>query len=91
MATIKWVVAGKQPPPVKQRLLLIMTAAGSPPDAQLIDRSDVEVGYWTGNRFRLMQQDTLAPIVTHWAALASCLPKRVNLKYERRFDPDVRG
>jgi hypothetical protein len=30
-------------------------------------------------------------MVTHWAALAPCLPKKINLKHERKFDPDVRG
>jgi len=71
--------------------LLIISAAGLPPDAQLLGQSDVEVGYWTGNMFRLMRSDDMVSGVTHWAALGKGLPKKIQLKQERRFDPDVRG
>jgi hypothetical protein len=53
MATVKWVAAGKQNPPVKEPLLLIVSAAGSPPDAQLMDQSEVDASYWSDEkRFR---------------------------------------
>jgi hypothetical protein len=91
MATIERVAAGEQIPPLQERLLLIVSAAGRPPDAQLIGQSDVEVGYWTGEGFRSMVTDLPSPTVSHWAALSACLPTKIKLRHHRKFDPDVRG
>jgi hypothetical protein len=91
MPTITWFALGKLKPPAKERLLLIVSAAGSPPDANLMGQSEVEVGYWTGDDFRLMHDGMPAPLVSHWASLTPCLPKKIKLKHERRFDPDVRS
>jgi hypothetical protein len=51
MPKIRWVKASAQPP-VKERLLLIVDASGRPPDANLIGKSEVVVGYWTGDMYR---------------------------------------
>ncbi|WMT78762.1 hypothetical protein [Bradyrhizobium sp. Ash2021] len=53
MATIKWMTVD-QKPPAKERLLLIVSAAGQPPDVKLIGKSEVKIGFWTGDAFRLM-------------------------------------
>ena len=71
-------------------MLLIMSAEGLAADAQLAGRSEVEVGYWTGSQFRFMRSDDIARLVSHWAVLGSCIPETVKLKYERKFESDVR-
>ena len=87
MPMIEWNdVAAPQKPPEKERLLLITAADEF--DAQLKGQSEVEVGYWTGNHFRFMRDDSIAHRVARWAILAPCLPNDVRLK---RFDPDIRG
>ncbi|MGY4624563.1 hypothetical protein [Bradyrhizobium sp. USDA 4486] len=74
---------------MKERLLLIISAAGQPPDARLLGKSEVTVGFWTGDSFRHLE-DGERPIVTHWARLADCLPPGVELAAQRRFGYDVR-
>ena len=78
--------AAPQKPPEKERWLLITAADEF--DAQLKGQSEVEVGYWTGNHFRFLRDDSMAHRVARWAILAPCLPNDVRLK---RFDPDMRG
>jgi hypothetical protein len=68
---------------------LIVSAAGQPPDARLIGRNQVKIGFWTGDSFRLMDHDE-QPLVTRWARLADFLPTGVNLIHLQRFDADVR-
>jgi hypothetical protein len=88
MTTIKWTTADKNPP-AKERLFLIASAAGQPPDLALMEKSEVKIGYWTGDAFRLMDTGE-RPLVTHWARVALYLPDGVDLIHERRFDTDVR-
>jgi hypothetical protein len=88
MSAIKWTTADKNPPS-KERLLLVVSAAGLPPDLKLMGKSEIEIGYWTGDAFRLMTGGS-RPIVTHWARLADYLPDGVELVHQRRFDADVR-
>jgi hypothetical protein len=80
-------------PPARERLLLIVSAAGQPPSLKLIAKSEVVIGYWTGDSFQLMPgwrpPLNWRPAVTHWARLASCLPEGTDLIHEKRFDPDV--
>jgi len=84
MPMIEWNdIAAPQKPPEKERLLLITAADEF--DAQLKGQSEVEVGYWTGNHFRFMRDDSIAHRVARWAILVPCLPNDVRLK---RFDPD---
>jgi hypothetical protein len=87
MTTIKWMTAG-QNPPAKEPLLLIVSAAGLPPDVSLMGKSEIEVGYWTGDMFKLMNGGS-QPIVTHWARMALHLPDSIDLIHQRRFDADV--
>jgi hypothetical protein len=82
MAVIKWTTADRNPP-AKERLFLIVSAAGSPPDASLLGKGEIEIGYWTGDTFRLMHGGS-QPLVTHWARVASCLPDGVDLVQDRR-------
>jgi hypothetical protein len=89
MPTIDWRAYPLRIPPAKERLLLIVSAAGFPPDAQLEEKSEIEVVYWTGDSFRLASGSS-QPIVTHWAQLAACVPDGVDLVHQRRFDADVR-
>jgi hypothetical protein len=79
MAAINWATADRKPP-AKERLFLILSAADDPP----IGKSKVEVGYWTGHAFRLMDGGS-QPKVTHWARVAPYLPEGVDLVYERRL------
>ena len=88
MTTIKWMAADPNPP-VKERLLLIVSAAGQPLDVQLMGKSEIKIGYWTGDTFRLMSERS-QPIVTHWARLAPMVPVGINLIHQRIFDADVR-
>src|SRR6516164_9613368 len=68
MPMIEWNdVAAPQKPPEKERLLLITAADEF--DAQLKGQSEVEVGYWTGNHFRFMRDDSIAHRVARWAIL----------------------
>jgi hypothetical protein len=85
---IKWTTAGKNPP-TKERLFLIVSAAGLPPDAALMGKSEIEIGYWTGDSFQLASGGS-RPIVTHWARVAPYLPDGVDLVHQRRFDAYVR-
>jgi transcriptional regulator with XRE-family HTH domain len=69
---IEWFECGERAPPTRERLLLIASAAGEPPDSQLMNKSEIVTGYWTGQYFRPMIQDY--PLgtdlkVTHWAML----------------------
>jgi hypothetical protein len=96
LQTIEWNVYPLQIPPAKERLLLIVSAAGQPPSLKLIGKSEVAIGYWTGDAFRVMsgflrpRLTDWQPAVTYWARLAPCLPTGIDLVRDRRFDPDVR-
>jgi hypothetical protein len=78
-------------PPAKERLLLIASAAGASHDVHLMGRSELVIGYWTGQYFR----PTIAghPLgtdlkVSHWAMLG--LPKGIVLQYPSEFRDEVR-
>ena len=96
LQTIEWNAYPFQIPPAKERLLLIVSAAGQPPSLKLIGKSEVAIGYWTGDAFRVVGflrprlSSDWRPAVTHWARLAPCLPQAIDLVRDRRFDPDVR-
>jgi len=98
LQTIEWNVYPLQIPPAKERLLLIVSAAGQPPSLKLIGKSEVAIGYWTGDAFRVMSgflrprlmSADWQPAVTHWARLTPCLPEGIYLVGDRRFDSDVR-
>ena len=97
LQTIEWNVYPLQIPPTKERLLLMVSAAGQPPSLKLIGKSEVAIGYWTGESFRVLSGFSRPrlmpfdwqPAVTHWARLAPCLPQGVDLVRDRRFDPDM--
>jgi hypothetical protein len=97
MPTIEWNAYPLQTPPANERLLLVVSAAGQPPSLKLIGKSEVALGYWTGDSFRVMfgylrpqlTSGDWQPAVTHWARLASGLPLGIDLVRDRRFDPDV--
>ena len=96
--TIDWNVYPLRIPPARERLLLIVSAAGQPPSLKLIGKTEVALGYWTGDAFRVMSgflrprlmSADWQPAVTYWARLAPCLPQGIDLVHDRRFDPDVR-
>ena len=95
LQTIEWNAYPLQIPPAKERLLLIVSAAGEPPSLKLISKSEVVIGYWTGDSFQLMT-GWRPPLnrrlrVIHWARIAPCLPEGIDLIHERRFDPDASG
>jgi hypothetical protein len=76
MPSIKWIRPEEERPPVKEHLLLIVDAAGSPPDAQLLDKSEVLVGYWTGSSFRAMVKhpnEGWSLNVRYWAKITHIL------------------
>jgi hypothetical protein len=91
--SIEWFEIPKERPPAKKRLLLIASAAGDPPDIQLMSRSEIVVGYWSGSQFHPMtldHNDLGAKLrVTHWAAVDRCLPHRIELRHQRILDEDV--
>ena len=89
--TIEWNLYPLQIPPAKERLLLIVSAAGRPPSLKLIGKSEVAVGYWTGDGFRVMS-GFLRPRLDWQPAvtiLAPCLAQGIDFVRDRRFDPDV--
>jgi hypothetical protein len=78
--TIEWNVYPLQIPPAKERLVLIVSAAGQPPSLKLNgDGFQVMSGFL---RPRLDWQ----PAVT---ILAPCLAQGIDFVRDRRFDPDV--
>jgi hypothetical protein len=79
---IEWFECAERRPPTKERLLLIVSAAGEPPDSQLMNKSEIVIGYWTGEYFRPMIRDY--PLGTdlkasHWAMLRH-LPEGIILQ-----------
>lgn len=98
LQTIDWNVYPLRTPPARERLLLIVSAAGHPPSLKLIGKTEVALGYWTGDAFRVMSgflrprlfSTDWQPAVTHWARLAPCLPQDIDLVHDRKFDSDVR-
>jgi hypothetical protein len=62
LQTIDWNVYPPRIPPVRERLLLIVSAAGQPPSLKLIGKSEVALGYWTGDAFRVMSGSTAADV-----------------------------
>ena len=83
---IDWVTIKKARPPMNERLLLIVSAAGEPPPGELMDTCELAIGYWDGNHFRPI---TLEPHlsgltfkVRYWATLRD-LPK--NAIMQRQF------
>ena len=93
LQTIDWNAYPLRIPPANERLLLLVSAAGWPPSLKLIGKSEIALGYWTGDAFRMMSDGRprldWRPVVTHWARLAPCLPEGVDLIHEKRFDPEV--
>ena len=88
---IDWFKCGEQQPPTRERLLVIVSAAGEPPDSQLMDKSEIVIGYWTGEYFRPMIADY--PCGKHlkasyWAMLRK-LPKGIFLQSRPEFREDV--
>ena len=73
MPALKWIETTKRMPPIGRRLLFMMRSS---PFAQLEGPYEVEVGYWDGDNFRFMRGDDMAPLVSRWALLAPCLPKK---------------
>jgi len=64
---------------MSERLLLMVSAAGEPPDARLMDKSGIFIAHWTGTEFRPLKAEY--PIgwelkVTHWAKTLCELSKR---------------
>ena len=53
MTTIAWATTDRKPP-AKERLFPVVSADEKPPDAKLIGKSEVKIGYWTGDAFRVM-------------------------------------
>jgi hypothetical protein len=98
LQTIEWNAYPLRIPPARERLLLIVSAAGQPPSLKLIGKSEVAIGYWTGDAFRVMSgflrprlvSIDWQPAVTQWARLASCLPEGIDFVRDSRFDPVVR-
>ena len=77
---------------------MIVSAAGQPPSLKLIGKSELALGYWTGDAFRVMSgflrprlvSIDWQPAVTRWARLTPCLPKGSILFATQEFAPDVR-
>jgi hypothetical protein len=67
--TFTRIEAGTQKPAVDERVLLMV------PDAPMIGKSDVEVGFWDGHHFRFTRGQDQVHLVTRWARLEPCLPK----------------
>jgi hypothetical protein len=88
----KWIKSGAERPPTKERLLLIVSAAGEPPDVRLMGTSEIIIGYWTGEYFRPVTAEYPFGTdlkVSYWAALRN-LPRGTVLKSRREFGDDVR-
>jgi hypothetical protein len=90
---INWKVPDIETPPAKERLLLVISAAGSPPDIQLLGQSEIIIGYWTNSSgFRALDRDPNLPMtlqVTHWAVPGD-LPLGLFLQPRDEFRDDYR-
>ena len=64
LQTMEWNAYPLQIPPAKERLLLIVSAAGQPPSLKLIGKSEVAIGYWTGDAFRVMSGFLRPPLMS---------------------------
>jgi hypothetical protein len=90
--SIEWKARDDQnPPPVKERLLLIVGASGPNFDIKLAGKSEVLLGFWTGDSFRPMNRDgvhgtDLNP--RYWATLD--LPTEIDLQSLAIFRPDAK-
>jgi hypothetical protein len=80
MPSVTWFSFPQDKPPAKERLLLVFDAAGEPPDAGLMGTSEVAVGYWTGDGFRLLEDRGTSLRVMFWARLQPCLPEGIRLQ-----------
>jgi hypothetical protein len=91
-STFKWIQSGgTRQPPIKKRLLLLISAAGAPPDVRLMDTSEIMIGYWTGDYFRPFVSEY--PYgwelkVRYWAMLRD-LPEGTVLASRRELGDDV--
>ena len=91
-STLQWIKNGAEPASPKERSLLLVSAAGEPPDALLMGQSEIVIGYWTGDYFRPLIRDHEKGTqlkVTYWASLRS-LPDGVILQRRPVFGEDVR-
>jgi hypothetical protein len=83
---INWKPAGKEAAPTKERLLLIYSPAGDLPEGQLMGKSELVLGYWTGDHFRAFSRafpDNIAVRAKHWATRD--LPRGVILQPRSEF------
>jgi hypothetical protein len=81
-----WKATGEEKPPIKERLPLIFSAGGDPPNKQLMDFRELGLGYWTGDHFQAFQPEfpyNIAVRPTHWATLD--LPRGVILQPRSEF------
>jgi len=87
MPSVEWIRPGEERPPVKERLLLIVDASGSPPDAQLMGTTEVMIGYWNGSMFYPMTFDPQGLGATlnviYWAKISHILPEEIELRPNR--------
>lgn len=91
-STFKWIKSGAERPPTRERLLLLASAAGEPPDVRLMGTSEIIIGYWTGEYFRPATAEYPFGTdlkVSHWSMLRN-LPKGTVLRSRREFGDDVR-
>jgi hypothetical protein len=83
---VEWFTIEEKQPPKNERLLLIVSAAGDPPDVQLMGKYELVIGYWDGHRFHPVtlesERSTIAfdSKVHRWATLRNAVPKDVMLR-----------
>ena len=71
--------------------MLIVSAAGEPPDALLMGKSEILIGYWTGEYFRPFVSEYPLGFdlkVSYWAKLRD-LPANITLQSRSEFKPGV--
>ena len=91
MASFRWIKFGTERPPTRERLLLIVSAAGEPPDVRLTGKSEVVVGYWNGEYFRPLIAEHPSGTdlkVSHWAMLRN-FSKGTVLQSRTEFRDDL--
>jgi len=66
--SIEWLTFEESQPPTNERLLLLVSVAGDPPDIRFIG-CEIVTGYWDGNRCHPI---TLEPHADVLATCSSC-------------------
>jgi hypothetical protein len=81
---LEWFTTQEKCPPTYEPLLMIVSAAGRPPNVQLMGKCEVVTGYWDGDRYHPVtwepERSEIDFDVRCWAILQTVLPEGIELQ-----------